>query len=171
MATHAVVRTDKMFGTDNRTGLWSFIFSTGSGSSKAPAAIDNGNVVVLGALVEGEREIYDAAAPTAAADLKHVVLVASPEMTYCPCNYTIDTFENAAGVPARGYSLTPGCIFSVTKDALIGAANPAVGNIVELAAGTKLKVVTSATSGSTQVGKIIEIETVGRYTFYVIQVG
>lgn len=171
MANHAVVRTDKMFGTDNRTGLWSFKYTTGSGASKADAAIDNGNVVLLGALLDGEREIYDATAPAANSDLKKVVLVASPETNYCPCNYDIDEFENPAGKPARGYSLTTGCIFSVTKDALDGKATPAKGDLVELKAGTKLNVVASATSGSTQVGKIIEIETIGRFTWYVIQVG
>lgn len=171
MANHAVVRTDKMFGTDNRTGLWSFMFTTGSGSSKANAAIDNGNVVLLGALLDGEREIYEATAVAAGSDLKKVVLVASPEMTHCPCNYGIENFENVAGKPARGYSLTTGCIFSVTKDALDGKATPAKGDVVELKAGTKLNVATSATANSTQVGKIIAIETVGRFTWYVIQVG
>lgn len=168
---HGVVRTDKMFGTDNRTGLWTFKYFTGSGSSKAAVAVDNGNVVVLGNLIEGEREIYEASTPTAASALDSVVLVATPEMTYCPCNYGIEEFENKAGIAARGYSLKPGCIFSVTKDALTGVANPAVGNVVELAAGTKLKVAASATSGSTQVGKIDAIETVGRFTYYVIKVG
>lgn len=171
MANHAVVRTDKMFGTDNRTGLWSFKYTTGSGSSKADAAIDNGNVVLLGALIDGEREIYDATTPAANSDLKKVVLVASPEVNYCPCKYGVENFENVAGKPARGYSLTTGCIFSVTKDALDGKATPAKGDVVELKAGTKLNVASSATSGSTQVGKIIEIETVGRFTYYVIQVG
>lgn len=163
MAIHAVVRTDKMFGTDNRTGIWSVRYTGG--------AIDNGNVVLVGALEDGEREIYTATAPNVDSDLKKVVLVATPEVNYCQCNYSIENFENVAGKPARAYSLTPGCIFSVTKEALTGVASPAVGNVVELAAGTKLNVAASATGGSTQVGKIIEVETVGRHTFYVIQVG
>lgn len=167
---HAVIRTDKMFGTDNRTGLVSLEYFTGSGNSKAAAAIDNGNVVLLGALIDGEREIYEASAVEAGSDINKVVIVATPEVNYCPLDYPIDKFENVAGKPARGYFLTPNSIFSVTKDALSGAANPAVGNLVELAAGTKLKVVASATANSTQVGKIIAIETVGRFTFYVIQV-
>ena len=44
------------------------------------------------------------------------------------------------------------------------------GSIVELAAGTKLNVVASLTSGSTQVGTIAAIEKAGRYTYYVIQI-
>lgn len=164
---HAVVRTDKMFGTDNRTGLWIVKYLP----SNTATAIDNGNVVVRGALVSGEREIYTATTPTASAALEDVVLVATPEVEYDERKYPIDEFENKAGAPIRAYSLKPGCIFSVTKDALGGVASPAVGNVVELAAATKLKVAASATSGSTQVGKIVAIETVGRFTYYVIQVG
>lgn len=70
----------------------------------------------------------------------------------------------------RGYRLHSGDIFSVTKEALAGLDAPAKGNIVELAAGNKLSVAASATAGSTAVGKIIDVETVGRYTYYVIKV-
>ena len=85
----------------------------------------------------------------------------------------LDEFINEAGKNCRGYHIHTGDIFSVTKDALIGAETPAVGDIVELAAGTKLKVVaaaTGATSGSTVVGKVIAIDVVGRYTYYAIKV-
>ncbi len=163
---HAVVRTDKMFGTDNRTGLASVEYFV----STTATDIDNGNVVVVGDLIDGEREIYKATAPAANTAIEKVVLIATPEVNYCPKEYPIENFYNKAGKPARGYYLTHNAIFSVTKDALDGAATPAVGNIVELKAGTKLNVVASATSGSTVVGKIIAIDTVGRFTFYVIQV-
>jgi len=46
-----------------------------------------------------------------------------------------------------------------------------VGDTVELKAGTKLNVAASATQGSTVVGKIIAIDVVGKYTYYVILVG
>ena len=164
---HGVVRTDKMFGTENRTGLWTVKYLP----SDTETAVDNGNVVVRGALVTGEREIYKATTPATTTALEDVVLVATPEVEYDARKYAIDEFENKAGALIRGYSLKPGCIFSVTKDALAGLSTPAVGNLVELQAGTKLKVVSSATSNTTQVGKIIAIETVGRFTYYVIQVG
>jgi len=83
----------------------------------------------------------------------------------------LDEFINEAGRACRGYRLHKGDIFSVTKDALDGVAAPAIGNVVELKAGTKLNVAASATAGSTQVGKIIAIDVVGRYTYYVILVG
>lgn len=45
------------------------------------------------------------------------------------------------------------------------------GNVVELAAkATKLNVVASATDSTTTVGKIIDVEIAGRYTYYVIKV-
>ena len=63
-----------------------------------------------------------------------------------------------------------GDVFSVTAEAVTNAATIAVGDIVELAASTKLKIVASATgltSGSTKVGTVIGIE--GDY--FVIRVG
>ena len=65
--------------------------------------------------------------------------------------------------------LQSGDVFSVTADGLT-ATTPAVGNLVELQADTTLNIVATATSGSTQVGKIIAKEVVGNYTFYAIQV-
>ncbi len=174
---HAVVRTDKMFGTDNRAGLFSveYIVTTGSGSSavKTPTEIDNGHVLAMGDLLDGEREIFEATAVEASTPLEKVVFVASPEVMYPVGEYALDAFYNAAGAPCRAYRFHSGDIFSVTKDALDGAATPAVGDVVELKAGTKMNVVaaaTGATSGSTVVGKIIAIDVVGRYTFYVIKV-
>lgn len=163
---HAVVRTDKMFGTDNRAGIVSVRYQP----SNVKTAIDNGNVVLLGDLETGSREIYKGATPAANSPLGSVVLVASVEVMYDEHKHNLDEFENEAGAIARGYYLHQNDIFSVTKDALDGVASPAVGNIVELKAGTKLNVATSKTSGSTQVGTIVDINVVGRYTYYAIQV-
>lgn len=163
---HAVVRTDKMFGTDNRAGIVSVRYQP----SNTKTAIDNGNVVLLGDLETGSREIYKGATPAANSPLRSVVLVASVEVMYDEHKHNLDEFENVAGAIARGYYLHENDIFSVTKDALDGVESPAVGNIVELKAGTKLNVATSLTSGSTQVGKIVDINEVGRYKYYAIQV-
>jgi hypothetical protein len=166
---YAVVRTDNMFGTDVRAGLVSIKYMGANGTT--PTAIQNGNVLKVGALMSGEREIFVGAAPAANDDLKDIVLVATPEVMYDERKRNLDEFINEAGRACRGYRLHKGDIFSVTKDALDGVATPAVGNAVELKAGTKLNVAASATSGSTQVGKIIAIDVVGRYTYYVILVG
>lgn len=163
---NAVVRTDKMFATDNRAGLVSVRYQP----SDAMTAIDNGNVVKLGALETGSREVYKGITPAASDVIGDIVLIATPEVMYDERKKNLDEFYNAAGDIARGYRLHTGDIFSVTIDALSAAATPQIGNIVELDAGTKLKVVTTLTSGSTQVGAIIDINVVGRYTYYVIEV-
>ena len=164
---HAVVRTDRMEGTGDRNSLVSIKYIV----STPPTAIENGNVLKRGALIDGEREIFEGSTPAATDALDDVVLVATPEVMYDERLKNLDDFINEAGKIARAYHLRKGDIFSVTKEALDGAASPAVGNIVELKAGTKLNVVASLTASSTQVGKIIAIETVGKYTYYVVLVG
>lgn len=166
---YGVVRTDNMFGTDVRAGLVSIKYMGADG--KTDTAIENGNVLKVGALMEGEREIFVGAAVAANTPLSDVVLVASPEVMYDERKRNLDEFINEAGKPCRGYRLHKGDIFSVTKDALDGAAEPKVGDAVELKAGTKLNVAASATSGSTAVGKIIAVDVVGRHTYYAILVG
>lgn len=166
---YGVVRTDNMYGTDVRAALVSVEYLGADGETET--AIENGNVLELDGLKDGEREIFVGKAPTAASEMKDVVLVASPEVMYEATAHNLDEFINKAGVPARGYRLHQGDIFSVTKDALDGVEEPAVGNIVELKAGTKLNVAESLTQDSTKVGEIIAIDVVGRYTYYVILVG
>ena len=155
-------------GTDVRSMLESVKYM-GAGSTET--AIDNGNVVKLdGTLMTGEREIKKGVTPAANDALDAIVLIASPEVMYDERKRNLDEFQNEAGKTCRGYHLHSGDIFSVTKDALDGAASPAVGNVVELKAGVKLNVAASATANSTVIGKIIAIDVVGRYTYYVIQV-
>ena len=81
-----------------------------------------------------------------------------------------DEYINEKDKICRGYRLHTGDIFSVTKEALAGVTSPAVGDIVELAAGTKLNIAKTATASTTSVGTIIAIDIVGRYTYYVIEV-
>ena len=164
---HAVVRTDRMFGTDNRAGLISVKYIV----DNAETAIDNGNVLKAVELLDGEREIFKGVAVAANDTLDDVVFVASPELMYDERLHNLDDFYNVAGKAARAYRLHNGDIFSVTKEALDGKAEPAVGDTVELKAGIKMNVAAAATSGSTKVGKIIAIDTVGRYTYYVVLVG
>ena len=166
---YAVVRTDKMAATDVRAGLVSVRYQP----SATNTAIENGNVVLLDGLETGSREVYKGATPAANSALKDIVLIATPEVIYDERKRNLTDFRNEAGRIARGYHLHVNDIFSVTKDALDGAATPAVGDVVELKAGTKLNVVAAATgltSGSTQVGTIVDINTVGKLTYYAIQV-
>lgn len=165
---YGVVRTDKMMATDVRSMLESVKYM---GAGSTATAIDNGNVVKLdGSLMTGEREIKKGVTPAANDALDAIVLIASPEVMYDERKRNLDEFQNEAGKVCRGYHLHSGDIFSVTKDALDGVSTPTVGNVVELKAGIKLNVAASATGGSTVVGKIIAVDVVGRYTYYVIQV-
>lgn len=161
---HAVVRTDKLAGTDNRAYLVSVRYQP----SETMTAIDNGHVVKLDGLEEGSREVFKGVDVTGSEALNEVVLVASPEIMK-DHRKNLDEFENEANDIARGYVLTKGAMFSVTKEALAGEAEPAVDDKIELAAGTKMKATRSEVSG-TQIGVIDAVETVGRYTYYVIRV-
>jgi len=166
---YAVVRTDNMMGTDVSTYLDSVRFYD---SNNKEAAIENGNVVVVGDLLTGEREIHKATTPAANTELKKIGLVANPEVNYDERKRSLDQYINDAGRNIRIYYLHSGDEFGVTIEGL-NVANgytPKVGDAVELMAGTKLKVVATATNGSTQVGKLIAIEKAGRYTYYVVRV-
>lgn len=168
ITTYGIVRTDNMHATDVRAGLVSIQYMGADG--KTPTEIENGNVLKVGALKAGEREVYIGSAVAASDKVSDIVLIASPEVMYDERKRNLDEFINEAGKNCRGYRLHSGDIFSVTKDALDGATTPAVGNIVELKAGTKLNVVATATANTTTVGKIIAVDVVGRYTYYVIKV-
>lgn len=159
MAIHSVVRLDNV----EHAPIESVRYYEGS----ALAAIDNGRVVKLDTLID--REVFKAVAPEASTPISQVVLVASPELMYDVALVNANQFFNdTEGVAARGYGFYNGMKFSATEDAFTGT--PAVGNIVELAAGTKMKVVASATSGSTKIGRVIALETVGSYKYVVVRV-
>lgn len=162
MAKYACVRTDNMSGTIDGSKLVSAKFYNGSDEV---AAIQNGNVVKIGALIAGEREVRKATAPAANTPISEVALVASVEQVKDKNYFALSEFINEAGSIIRGYRFVSGNAFSVTKEALNGSAF-AVGDIVELMEGTKFNVVKSATEGATKVGTIIAIED----EYYVVEV-
>lgn len=165
--THGVIRTDRMYGTDVGANLVSVKYM---GSGATATEIDNGCVVALDGLMTGEREIYTGVTPAANTALGKIALIATPEVVYDERKKNLSDFVNEAGTVCRGYILHSNDIFSVTGEVLNAAAAIAVGDIVELQADVKLNVVSTATTGSTAVGKIIAIESAGKYTYYVIQV-
>ncbi len=162
---HAVVRTDDMYATLNTTGNVSVRFYNGD----KEAAIDNGNVVKIGKIEDGSREVYKAEAPTSSTPLKEVALITTPEVMYDERKRNLYEFTNEAGAISRAFYLHEHDNFSVTKEALTFTTEPKVGDIVELADGTKFSVVTSK-SGATVVGHIDAVEVAGIYTYYVIKV-
>ena len=165
---HGVIRTDLMAATDVRGGA--SLVSVRYQPSSVKTAIDNGNVVLLNGLETGEREIYKGATPAANSPLEDIVIIASPEVMYDERLRNLEDFYNEAGKVARGYHLHQNDVFSVTKDALDGASEPAVSDVVELKAGVKLNVASSLTPSSTRVGTIIAIESEKHRTYYVIKV-
>lgn len=168
---HAVIRTDKMFGTDDRVGIYSLkYYAMDEEDQLVPADIDNGHVVKLNKLLDGEREIYEAVDMDGSEELADVVIIATPELLYDERLRSLDDFYNKANRPARAYTFHKNQIFSVTKDALDGKEEPAKGDVVELAAGNKLNVAASLTENAVQVGYIADVEQVGRFLYYVIEV-
>lgn len=172
MKNYPVVRTDKMSGTDNRVDLYSVRYYDGNDDA---AVINNGCVAKLGALESTvtpawtSREVYKVADVEASTPLDEVVLIASPEVVYDERLRDLDDFTNEAGAIARAYSLgKKGQMFGLTANAFDGT--PAKGKIVELKAGNKLAVVSSATASTTTVGIIDTVENAGKYTYYVVRV-
>ena len=160
---YAVARTDRLMGTDVNSMLESVKFYDGNNE----AAIENGNVVAVGDLLAGEREIKKATAPAGTETLDQIVLIVAPEVNYDDRKQALDEFRTEAGFAARGYHLHHGDIFSVTEEALANAS-PAVGQAIKLGTTTKWDNVAAGTSGA--LGKIIAKDVVGRYTYYAIQI-
>lgn len=147
MAKYACVRTDNMSGTTLGKNLV---------SAKYEGAIENGNIVVIGDLLEGEREVRKATTPAVNSALRNLALVATPEVVKEKAYHTLAEFKNEDGDIIRAYRLISGDMFSVTAEALDGTAE--VGSVVEAQASTKMKVVAEATEGSTVIGKVIALE-------------
>lgn len=164
MNKHAVIRTDLMSGTNDGSLLRSFKYFDAEGN---PAEIDNGHVVKLEALMDGEREIWKAVDPAEDTPLADICLVAGVEVMYDERKRNLDEYVNEAGKAVRGYMSHTNQFHGVTIEALDCEGEPAVGNFVVLQAGTKLKVV--ASESGTVYGKIVAIEPAGRYTYYVIK--
>lgn len=147
MAKYACVRTDNMSGTTLGKNLVSVKFD---------GEIENGNIVVIGSLVSGEREVRTATTPAANSALRDLALIAAPEVVKDKKYNSLAEFINQKGDIVRAYRLVSGDIFSVTAEALAGTA--AVGSVIEAQASTKMKAVETLTQGSTKIGTVIAIE-------------
>lgn len=158
---HAVVRTDLLLGTDGRSELVSVRYQP----SGTMTDIDNGNLVTLGNLEKGSRTVYVGETPASGDTIADVVLIATPEIVYDERKYGLENFYNEKGTIARGYRLHEHDIFSVTEEAFDGT--PELGKMVAINTNkTTLKVVASGGFGA-----IIDKNVVGRYTYWVIEVG
>lgn len=152
---YACVRTDNMSGTTVGKDLVSLKYFD---AQSKEAAIENGSVVLIGEYVEGQREVRKATAVKANSKLAEVALIAHEEVDKTKAHNTLKEYTNPAGLNVRGYRLVSKDCFSLTKEAFAADSVLAKGSVVELAAGTKLKAVASATASTTSVGKIVAIE-------------
>lgn len=150
MAKYAVVTRERMTTEWNGSKRLSAKYLP----SDVEAAIENGNVVKLEGLVTGEREIYKAVTPAVDTELKAIGLVTTPEVVADERKKNLEDFRNEAGEEITVDKLFSGDVFSITAEGFAGT--PAVGDIVEVQAGVKLKAVKTLTSGSTQIGTIID---------------
>lgn len=160
---YTVVRTDMMAGTINPAFLENGRYVKNS----AYADIENGSIVSVGALENGERESHVYSDVAAGTDLSKLVLIAAPEVIIDTYPHKgIADFINKAGTCIRGYYLLPNDEFSVTAEGFDGAV-PQVGASVGIAANThKLKV--DATD--TVIGTVTHIEVKKYMTFYTVKV-
>lgn len=160
---YCVIRTDGLSGTKQPADLRSLRFYGADGN---PAAVENGTIVKLQGLEDGQREIYKAVAATASDDLNDCVVVGGVELPYDERLKNLDQYINEAGEPVRGYILRSRNQFSITKDGFVGGTVPAAkGAKVGVGTGGKLD-----TTG-TNFGECSDIETAGRYTYYTITIG
>ncbi|HAH70979.1 MAG TPA: hypothetical protein DCL74_04460 [Succinivibrionaceae bacterium] len=159
---HTVVRTDMLAGTVNPAFLENGRYK----KSNAYEKIDNGSIVMVGALEDGERESHVYSDVPAGTSIDKLVLIAVPEIFKdTSVRKDIRDFEVAAGVVSRGYRLTPGGEFSITADGIDGS--PTKGATVGLAANThKLKV----SADDTKIGTIADVEVKKFMTFYTIKI-
>lgn len=157
---YTVFRSDLMTGTDVAADLVSLRVY----NNDDKIAVENGTIVKLAGYEQGQREIRKAALASASDDIKDCAIVASVELFYDERKKNLDEFINEAGAACRGYILHPQDMFSVTADGFVGGTAPAVGDAVGIGANGKID------ASADGLGECMAIETVGRYTYYVIRV-
>ena len=160
--TYAVIRTDLMSGTKQPADLVSLRFYDASGNK---AEVENGVIVKLQGYEDGEREVMKAVAASAGDDLNDCAIVAAPEVMYDERKKNLDEFINEAGKAVRGYIPRSRNVFSVTKEGFVGGTAPAKGAEVGIGTGGKID---AAGKG---LGVCVDVEVVGRYTYYAIKIG
>ena len=151
---YAVIRTDLMSGTKQPADLVSLRFYDASGNK---AEVENGVIVKL--------QGYEDVAASAGDDLNDCAIVAAPEVMYDERKKNLDEFINEAGKATRGYIPRSRNVFSVTKEGFVGGTAPTKGAEVGIGTGGKID---AAGKG---LGACVDVEVVGRYTYYVIKIG
>lgn len=160
--SYCVIRTDMLSGSDQTADLVSVRFYDANGEK---AAVENGVIVELQGLEDGEREVQKAVAATSASDLNNCAILAAPEVMHDEREYALDKYISEAGKAIRGYILRSRNMFGLTKEGFVGQTVPAIGAEVGIGEGGKLD------AAGTGFGVCHAIEIAGRYTYYVIKIG
>lgn len=159
---YTVFRSDLLSGTDVAADLVSLRFYD---SSDKEAPVENGTIVKVGGYIDGSREVRKATAGSSTDDKEVLAIVAHPEVHYDERKKNLDEYINEAGKNVRGYIPRSRNIYSVTAEGFVNGTVPtAIDTEVGIGTDGKLDI-----SGSGW-GKVIAIETAGRYTYYVIQI-
>lgn len=158
---YTVIRTDLMSGTKQPADLVSLRFYDAEGNQ---AEVENGVIVELQGYEDGEREVMKAVAASAGADLNDCAIVAGVEVMYDERKKNLDEHINEAGKAVRGYVPRSRNVFSVTKDGFVGGVVPGKGAEVGIGEGGKID------TAGTGLGKCVDIEVAGRYTYYAIEI-
>ena len=158
---YTVIRTDLMSGTKQPADLVSLRFYDANGKQ---AEVENGVIVELQGYEDGEREVMKAVAASADTELNDCAIVAGVEVMYDERKKNLDEYINEAGKAVRGYIPRSRNLFSVTKDGFVGGTAPAKGAEVGIGTGGKID------ASGTGLGKCVDIEVAGRYTFYTIRI-
>lgn len=119
----AIVRKDKMLAGYNGN-LESVKVHNTAGSQKVE--VTNGVFVVVGALLQGEREVKKATLAGASDAVKDVLLIHNAEVMYDERKDKLADFRIKADKVARAYRLHTGDIITLTEDLFSGAV--AVGD-------------------------------------------
>ena len=161
---YTICNLDRMSGTEDSSLLVSLKYFN---ASDKEAAIENGSIVKIGDLLDGQREVRKAVTPTASDEIKDLVLVANPEVIYDESRYHgLEEYINVAGKDLRGYRFHNGDGFSLTAEGFDGT--PAKGKYVVVGNTTKAKISDSATG--TVIGKIDDAFKLGKDMYYYVQV-
>lgn len=163
MANHVMFCSDAMPGTT----LGQYLVSL-----RVATEIDNGMLVAVGALEDGQREVKAMAAITADTKIGAIAVLGSEEVDKEKTFDTVGGFTNKVGTIARGYILHDNGAYSVTAGAFETGKIPAVGNTIYAKINTNLHT-TDAKNGednNVKIGTCEAIEVDGATTWYVIRI-
>lgn len=158
---YTVFRSDLLSGTDVAADL---VSARVYDDSDNPIAVENGTIIELEGLEDGEREVHKAKLATASSKLSDCVVVGSPEVFYDERQKNLDEYINEAGKIVRGYILRSRNMFSLTADGFEDGTAPTKDSTVGIGANGKLK------AGGTGFGTCMAVELAGRYTYHVIRI-